>query len=157
MRPPNFVAPKRVSTPKEDKFDPKFVFPIFQMEISWNHMYSPNLIRNGWKLLHLGLTALSGTQICRSPICGKKLEICPLPHFMQQKPAKFQVHCSEGSIVMRPPNFGAPKRITPKGSQIGPKWSFLFSRWRYMRSDLQHYHLLLSNVMTSDFQICSLY
>ena len=41
----------------------------------------------------------------------------------QQKPAKFQVYWSTVSIVVRPRNFGAPKRvITPKAAQICPKY-----------------------------------
>ena len=64
MRPHNVCAPKRVSTQKGAKIVPKFIFSVFQVEIPWNHVYSPNLKPNGWKLLNLWPTALFGTQNC---------------------------------------------------------------------------------------------
>ena len=69
MRPPSFRNPKRVIAPEWDQIGPKLVLPVFQVEITRNHDgHRPNLKPNGWTLLYLGPTALSGTQNCPIPI-----------------------------------------------------------------------------------------
>ena len=126
MRPPNFAAPKRVSTPKGAQICPQIALSCLQVEISKNHVHRPIILkRNGWKLLHLWPTVLTGTQTCPIPIgqvrdrIWKFADCHVLDIIMQQNPAKFQVYWSTVSIVVRSSNFGAPKRaITPKGAQI---------------------------------------
>ena len=131
MANPKKGAPKSVA--------PKLVFPVCQVEIPWNYAYSPNLKRNGWKLLHLWPTALSGTQNCPIPIGPFWVKIRNLgPYHLldiitKEKPAKFQIKWSTASKVMRHRNFCAPKRVsTPKGAKLAPNWNFMFTRWRYL-------------------------
>ena len=131
MRPRNFCAPKRVSTPKGFKICPKWNFLIFHVEIPSNNGYSPNFKRNGCKLLNLWRTALSGTQNCPIPIGTfwgriKKLWTYHLLDIItKEKPAKFQIKWTTAWKVMRPHNFWVPKRVsTPKGAQIRPKINF---------------------------------
>ena len=131
MIPHNFCAPKRGSTPKGAQIGPKLVFPVFQVEIPRNHAYSPNLKRNGWKLLHLWPTALSGSQNCpfpKGPFRAKIRNLGPyhLLHIItKEKPAKFLTKQTAGSKVLRLCNFCAPKRVSPpKGAQLGPKLVF---------------------------------
>ena len=138
MRPRNFCAPKRVSTQKGSKSVPNWNFLIFQVEIPSNNEYRPNLKPNGWKLLNLWPTALSGTQNCPIPIGpfrGKIRYLGPyhlLDIITKEKPAKFQIKWTTAWKVMRPRNFCAPKRVsTKKGPKSGPYEIFLFSRWRY--------------------------
>ena len=133
-----FCAPKRVSPPKGVQIGPKLKFSVFQVEIPWNHVYSPNFRQNGWKLLHLWPTALFGTQNCPIPIGpfrGKIRYVGPyhlLDIITKEKPAKFQTKRTAGSKVLRLCNFCAPKRVkTPKGPKSGPYEIFLFFRWRY--------------------------
>ena len=96
MIPRNFCAPKRVSTRKGPQMLPICNFLIFQVEIPWNYVYSPNLKRNGWKLLHLWPTALSGTQNCPIPIGLLRGKIRSLGHYhllhivTKEKPCKLQ-------------------------------------------------------------------
>ena len=98
MRHRNFCAPKRVSHPKGVQIGPKLKFSAFQVEIPWNHEYSPNFKRNGWKLLHLWPTALCGTQNCPIPISPFSDRNCKFAHcnildiIKLYKPAKFQVY-----------------------------------------------------------------
>ena len=98
MRHRNVCALKRVSPPKGAQIGPKLKFSVFQLEIPWNHVYSPNFKRNGWKLLHLWPTALSGTQNCPIPISpfsdrNCKFAHCPILDIIKlHKPAKFQVY-----------------------------------------------------------------
>ena len=131
MRHRKFCAPKMVSPPKGVQIGPKLKFSVFQVEIPWNQVYSPNFKRNGWKLLHLWLTALSGTQNCPIPIGpfrGKIRNLGPyllLDIITKEKPAKFQTKQTAGSKVLRLCNFCAPKRVSPpKGAQICPKLVF---------------------------------
>ena len=131
MRPHNFCAPKRVSTTKGAQICPKLNFLIFQLEIPSNNEYRPNLKLNGWKLLHLWPTALSGTQNCPIPIGPFRVKIRYVgPYHLldvitKDKPAKFQIKWTTASKVMRHRNFCAPKWVsTPKGAQIGPKLVF---------------------------------
>ena len=133
-----FCAPKRVSPQKGVQIGPKLKFSVFQEDIPWNHMYSPNLRRNGWKLLQLWPTALSGTQNVPITIAPHRGKIGILGHYhlldiiTKEKPSKFHIKWTTASKVMRQRNLCAPKRvITPKGAQIAPNWSFLFVRWRY--------------------------
>ena len=123
--------PKKGHYPKRGTNWPKLVFPVCQVEIPRNHVYSPNLKRNGWKLLHLWPTALSGTQNCPIPIGPLRAKIRNLgPYHLldiitKEKPAKFQIKWTTASKVMRPRNICAPKRVSiPKGVQIGPKLKF---------------------------------
>ena len=109
---------------------PKWNFLIFQVEIPINNEYRPNLKPNGWKLLHLWPTALSGTQNCPIPIGpfgGKIRDLGPyhlLDIITKEKPAKFQIKWTTASKVMRHRNFWVPKMVsTPKG-QIGSVWNF---------------------------------
>ena len=46
MRPPSFCNPKRVIAPQWEQIGPKFVFPVFQVEITRNHWHRPNLKPN---------------------------------------------------------------------------------------------------------------
>ena len=122
VRPRNFGAPKRVITTQKG---PKYVSHVLPVEISKNHVHRPNLKRIGWKFLHLWPTAHFGTQNCPIPTGQVRDRVWKFAHchilyiIMQQKPAKFQVYWSTVSIVVRPRNFGAPKRvITTKGAQI---------------------------------------
>ena len=131
MRPRNFWVPKRVSTQKRAHICPKLNFLIFQVEIPWNHVYSPNFKRNGWKLFNLWPTALSGTQNCPIPIgtfWGRITKLWTyhlLDIITKEKPAKFQIKWTTAWKVMRPHNFWVPKRVSiPKGAQIGPKINF---------------------------------
>ena len=121
------------------------MFPVFQVEIPRNHVYSPNLKRNGLKLLHLWSTALSGTQNCPFPIgpFGTKIRNLGPYHLLdiitKEKPAKFQIKWKTASKVMRHRNFCAPKRVNPpKGVQIGPKLKFSACQveipWNHMYS-----------------------
>ena len=145
MRPLNFWVPKRVSTPKVAQISPIWNILVFQVEIPSNNVYSPNLKWNGWKLLHLSPTALSGTQNVPIPIGilrGKIRNLGPyhlLDIITKEKLAKFQIKRTTASKVMRHRNFWAPKRvITPKGSQIGPKMVFPVCQveipWNYVYS-----------------------
>ena len=108
ITPPNFCVPKRVRTPKGDQIGPKFVFPVLQLEIPWSHVYSPNLKQNGWKLLHLWPTALSGTQNFPISICPLSDRYCKFTHchildiIMQNVTAKLQMSRISGSTDMRP-------------------------------------------------------
>ena len=108
MRPPNFCVPKMVRTPKGAQIGPKFVFPVLQLEIPWSHVYSPNLKQNGWKLLHLWPTALSGTQNCPISICPLSDRYYKFTHchildiIMQNVTAKLQMSRISGSTDMRP-------------------------------------------------------
>ena len=80
---------------------------------------------NGWKLLHLGPTALFWTQICptsTSPFWDKILNLGhyrPVDNITKEKPAKFQIKWTTGRKVLRLCNFGAPKR-----AQIESIWHF---------------------------------
>ena len=138
MRHPNFCAPKRVSPPKGAQYGLKLKFSVFQVEILWKYVYSPNFMRNGWKLLHLWPTALTGTQNCPIPIGpfrGKFWYLGPyhlLDLITKEKLAKFQIKWTSAWKVMRPRNFWVPKRVsTKKGPKSGPYEIFLFFRWRY--------------------------
>ena len=118
--------------PKGSQIGPKLVFPVCQVEIPRSHVYSPNLKRNGWKLLHLSLTAHSGTQnvpIPIGPLKGKIRNLGPyhrLDIITKEKPAKSQIKWTTASKVMIPRTFGAPKKGKyPKVAQICPKWNFL--------------------------------
>ena len=131
MRHRNFCAPKRVNPPKGVQIGPKLKFSVFQVEIPWNHVYSPNLKRNGCKLLHLWPTALCGTQNCPIPIGPFSDRITKLwtYHLLdiitKEKPDKFPIKWTTAWKVMRPHNFWVPKRVsTPKGAQIIPKINF---------------------------------
>ena len=119
---------------------PKFVFPVFQVEIPRSHVHNPNLKRNGWKLFYLGPTALFGTQNCPIPIGpfsdrNRKFAHCKILYIiMQQKPDKLQTSWTSGSIVMRPPNFVGPKRVsTQNGAKSVPYGIFECSRRRYLK------------------------
>ena len=123
--------PKKCHYPKRGTNCPKLVFPVCQVEILRNHVYSPNLRRNGLKLLQLWPTALSGTQNCPIPIGQLRAKIRNLGHYhllyiiTKEKPAKFPIKWTTASKVMRHRNFCAPKRVSPpKGVQIGPKLKF---------------------------------
>ena len=138
MRPRNFCALKKGQYPKRAQICPIWNFLIFQVEIPSNNEYRPNLEPNGWKLLHLWPTALSGTQNCPIPIGpfrGKIRYVGPyhlLDILTNEKPDKFQIKWTTASKVMRPRNFWVPKRVnTPKGPKSGPYEIFLFFRWRY--------------------------
>ena len=131
MIPHKFCVPKRVITPKGAQIGPKLVFPVYQVEIPRNHVYSPNLKRNSWKLLHLWPTSLSWSQNCPISIGQLRGQIRNLGHYhlldiiTKEKPAKFQMKQTAVSIVMIPRNFCAPKRVsTLKGAQVGPKLVF---------------------------------
>ena len=124
--------PKKGHYPKRGTTWPKLVFPVCQVDIPVNHVYSPNLKPNRWKLLHLWPIALSGTQNCPFPIGpfgAKNRNLGPyhlLDIITNEKPAKFQIKWTTASKVMRHRNFCAPKRVSrPKGAQIGPKLVFL--------------------------------
>ena len=139
MRHRNFCAPKRVSTPKVAQICPICNFLIFQVEIPRNHVHSPNLKPNGWKLLHLWPTALSGTQNCPIPIgpIGAKIRNLGPYHLLdiitKEKLAKFQIKWTTASKVMRHRIFAPQKGSAPqKGYKLAPNWNFLFSRWRYL-------------------------
>ena len=128
----NFCAPKRVSPPKGAPIGPKLKFYVYQVEIPWNHVYSPNFKRSGSKLLQLWPTALSGTQNCPisiGPSSDRNWKFAKrhiLDIIKLHKPAKFQVYQSAISIVMRPCTFGAQKKVQcPKVAQICPKWKIL--------------------------------
>ena len=130
--------PKKGHYPKRGPNCPKLVFPVCQVKIPRNHMYSPNLKRNGWKLLHLSLTALSGTQNVPIPIVplrGKNRNLGPdhlLDIITKEKPAKSQIKWTTASKVMRHRNFCAPKGSVPeKGHKCAQYAIFEFSRWRY--------------------------
>ena len=126
MRHRNFCTPKRVNPPKGVQIGPKLKFSVFQVEIPWNHVYSPNLKRNGWKLLQLWPTALSGTQNCPFPIGPFRRKIRNLgPYHLldiitKEKPAKFQTKWTLASKVMRPRNFLGPKKGQPP--KTGTNW-----------------------------------
>ena len=98
MRPRTIGAPKRGQYPKSAQVCPICNFLIFQVEIPSNNVYSPNFKRNGWKLLHLWPTALSGTQNCPIPIGSfsdrnYKFAHCHILDIIKlHKPAKFQVY-----------------------------------------------------------------
>ena len=130
MRPQNFCAPKRVSTPKGIQMCPIWHFLVFQVEVPSNNEYRPNLKPNGWKLLHLWPTALSGTQNYPIPIgpFGAQIRNLGPYHLLdiiaKEKHAKFQIKWTTASKVMRPRNFWVPKRVsTPKWAQISPIWN----------------------------------
>ena len=138
MRPRTFGDPKKGQYPKRSEICPIWNFLIFQVEIPSNNEYRPNLKPNGWKLLHLWPTALSGTQNCPIPIApfrGKIRNLGPyqlLDIITKEKPAKFHTKRTAGSKVLRLCNFWVPKRVnTPKGPKSGPYEIFLFFRWRY--------------------------
>ena len=127
MRPRNFWVPKRVSTPKGAQISPVWNISVFQVEIPSNNEYRPNLKPNGWKLLNLWPTALSGTQNCPIPIGpfrGKFWYFGPnhlLDIITKEKLAKFQIKWTTAWKVMRPRNFWVPKRVsTKKGPKSGP-------------------------------------
>ena len=122
------------------KLAPNLYFPVFMVEKPRSHVHNPNLKRNGWKLLYLRPTALFGTQNCPIPIgpfwdINLKFAHCHiLDIIMQHKPDKLQTSWTSGSIVMRPSNFGGPKRFsTPKGAISVPYGIFECSRWRYLK------------------------
>ena len=159
MRHRNFCAPKRVSTPKGVQICPKLKFPVFQVEIPRNHVYSPNLKRNGWKLLHLWPTALSGTQNCPIPIgpFGAKIRNLGPYHLLdiitKEKPAKFQIKWTTASKVMRHRNFWAPKRVSPqKGYKLAQIEIFCFpggdTLKSYVQSKFEAKRLKIAPVMT---------
>ena len=73
------------------------------------------------------------------PISGNKLEICTLPHFRHHyatKTCQISSLLKRSSIVMRPPNFGAPKRVsTPKGGTQKfpiPIGTFAERNWKFV-------------------------
>ena len=117
---------KKGHYPKRGTNCPKLVFPVFQVEIHRNHMYSPNFKRNGRKLLHLWPTALSGTQNCPFPIgpFGTKIRNLGPYHLLdvitKEKPAKFQIKWTTASKVMRHRNFCTPKKGQPP--KRGTNW-----------------------------------
>ena len=138
MRPHNLRAPKKGHYPKSAQICPICNFLIFQVEIPRNHVHSPNLKPNRWKLLNLWPTALFGTQNCPIPIGpfrGKIGNLWPchlLDSITEEKLAKFQIKWTAAWKVMTPRNFWVPKRVsTKKGPKSGPYEIFLFFRWRY--------------------------
>ena len=137
MRQKNY--PEKGKYPKRAQIGPKKVFSVLQVDIPWNHMHSPNLKRNDWKLLHLWPTELSGTQNCPIPIIQLWDTIWNLRHYYnvdsitKEKPVKFQDNWSGDSTVMRLCNFVPRKVSVPqKGHKLAPNLSFLFFRWRYL-------------------------
>ena len=132
MRPQNFCAPKRVSTPKGVQMCPTWHVLVFQVELPSNNEYRPNLKPNRWKLLHLWPTALSGTQNCPFPIgpFGAKIRNFGPYHLLdnitKEKSAKIQMKWTTAPKVMRHRNFCDPKRfIAPqKGHKLARNWKF---------------------------------
>ena len=128
MRHHNFWVPRKGSvSPKRGTNRTKIeIFQFSRGEIPSNNEYSPNLKRNGWKLLQLWPTALSGTQNCPFPIGPFRRKIRNLgPYHLldiitKEKPAKFQTKWTLASKVMRPRNFLGPKKGQPP--KTGTNW-----------------------------------
>ena len=98
-------APKKGQHQKRAQICPIWNFLFLQVEIPSNNEYRPNLKPNGWKLLHLWPTALSGTQNCPIPIGPFWGTIRNLGNYhlldiiTKEKPAKFQIKRTAGSKV----------------------------------------------------------
>ena len=98
-------APKKGQYQKRAQICPIWNFLFLQAEIPSNNEYRPNLKPNGWKLLHLWPTALSGTQNCPIPIGPFWGTIRNLGNYhlldiiTKERPAKFQIKRTAGSKV----------------------------------------------------------